>query len=202
MNKLHAFLIAAIGLAPLPGFAAGANITGTVGFRQLSNDWYPTDTHAMGGLLADFSLWEAPLHIELGLRDSGDSADRNGNHYKLNVGDFMAGVSVIPDYGYVRPYLSVGLAVVEAEATLNGDKQSDSSAGWYMGGGVLWRTAPNFTIGIDGRYIGGTSVFDNADVNNFTIAARIGYSWDMHMRRRQRDEDYPPPPPRRSPRRY
>ena len=198
MNKLRAVLIAVIGLAPLPVLAAGANITGTVGFRQLSNDWQPTDTHAMGGVLADFSMWDAPLHIELGARDSGDSSSRDGDRYKLNVADFMAGIAVIPDYGYVRPYLSFGMAAVQAEATLNGDRQTDSSVGWYIGGGALWRLSPNFDLGVDGRYIGGTSVFDNADVNNFTVALRIGYGWDLH--RRRYDDDYPPR--RRYPRGY
>lgn len=200
MNKLHAVLIAALAAAPLPSFAAGANITGTVGFRQLSNDWSPTDTHAIGGVLADFSFWEAPLHLELGLRDSSDSADSNGDRLKLNVADFMAGLSVIPDYGYVRPYFSFGLAVVQAEATLNGDRQTDSSPGYYIGGGVLWRLTPNFDLGIDARYIGGTSVFNNQDVDNYTVAMRIGYGWDLHRRRYDDDDRYPPP--RRSPRRY
>ncbi|HZP13294.1 MAG TPA: porin family protein [Nevskiaceae bacterium] len=190
MNKLRAVLIAVIGLAPASSFAAGANITGTVGFRQLSNDWEPTETHAMGGVLADFSMWDAPLHIELGVRDSGDSSTRDGDRYKLNVADFMAGVAVIPDYGYVRPYVSFGLAAVEAEATLNGDRESDNSVGWYIGGGALWRLTPNFDLGVDGRYIGGTDVFNEADVNNFTVALRVGYGWDLH-RRRYNDDDYP-----------
>jgi opacity protein-like surface antigen len=200
MNKLHAVLIAAVLAAPLPALAAGANITGTVGFRQLGSDWQPDDTQAMGGVLADFSFWEAPLHLELGLRESGGSGDDNGVRHKLNVGDFMAGLSVIPDYGYVRPYLSFGMAAVEAEATVNGDRQTDSSVGYYIGAGVLWRLTPNFDLGVDARYIGGTSVdlFGNTDVDNYTVAMRIGYGWDLHQRRYQ--EDYPPP--RRYPRRY
>jgi len=90
------------------------------------------------------------------------------------------------------------MAAVQAEATLNGDRQTDSSIGWYIGGGALWRLSPNFDLGVDGRYIGGTSVFDNADVNNFTVALRVGYGWDLH--RRRYDDDYPPR--RRNPRRY
>jgi opacity protein-like surface antigen len=172
-----------------------------VGFRQLSHNWDPTDTQAMLGVLADFSYWEAPVHIELGLRGSGDSADLNGDHYKLNVGDFMAGISVIPDYGYMRPYLSVGLAETEAQATLNGNRQDDNSFGYYIGGGVLWRIAPNFDLGVDARYIGGTSVYDNEDIDSWTLGLRIGYGWDLHQRR-YRQEPYPPPPPRPYPRRY
>jgi opacity protein-like surface antigen len=199
MNKLHAVVIAAMSLAPLPGFAAGANITGTVGFRQLDADqWSPTETEAMFGVLADFSFWEAPLHIELGLRGSGDSGNRNGDRLKQSVGDFSAGIAVIPDYGYMRPYVSFGLAAVEVENKLNGNSESDSSAGWYVGGGVLWRMAPNFDVGVDARYLGGTSVFNGFDVDSYTIAARVGWGWDLH-RRRYEDEA---PPPRRHPRRY
>jgi len=42
------------------------------------------------GVLADFSFWDAPLHIELGLRGSSDSGDFEGNRVKLNVNDFLA----------------------------------------------------------------------------------------------------------------
>jgi opacity protein-like surface antigen len=204
MNKLHAVLIAAMAAAPLPSLAAGANITGTVGFRQLSSDWDPTDTQAILGVLTDFSFWDAPLHIELGLRGSSDSGDVDGNRVKLGVGDFLAGVMFIPDRGYMRPYFSLGLASVYAETKFNGAKDDDTSEGYYVAGGLMWRPAPNFDIGVDARYIGGTDLELNGnavDVDNFSVALRVGYGFDLRRRRYQ--EDYPPPPPRRPyPRRY
>jgi len=41
MNRIVAVVLAVLTVAPLPALAAGANITGTVGLRQLSSDWIP-----------------------------------------------------------------------------------------------------------------------------------------------------------------
>jgi opacity protein-like surface antigen len=185
--------------------AAGGNITGVIGYRQLDQDqWSPTDTQGMLGVLADFSYWDFPLHIELGLRGSADKASGDFADLEQSVGEFSVGAVLIPDYGYMRPYFAFGLAAVTVQAQIDDnrgrDRDDDSSTGAYIGGGILWRLTPNFDLGFDARYLGGTDmrIFgNNVDVDSYTLGMRIGYGWDWH----RRDYDDRRAPSRR-PRRY
>jgi hypothetical protein len=180
--------------------AGGGNFTGVVGFRQFDADqWEPTDTHGMLGGLIDFSYWDFPLHVELGLLGSGDSGNIGfGGDFaevEQRVFNFSAGVLMIPDYGVVRPYFGGGLSTATLRAEIEDQdgrfRDDDSSAGVYIAGGVLWRLTPTFDLGIDGRYLGGTQmrIFgQDVDVDSYSLALRVGYGWDLYR---------PPPPPRR-----
>jgi len=194
MRKVHlAGLLLAIATCSTAAHAAGGNITGTLGFRQVDEDqWSPTDTQGLIGGIADFSYWDFPVHFEIGLRGSRDTGSFTDNagisrDARQTIGDFLLGVVLMPDYGPMRPYFGGGLAFTSVEAKVeraNGwDSDDDTSVGAYVGGGILWRLGPNFDIGIDGRYIGGTSmnVFGNeVDVDGYTVAMRVGYGWDWY----------------------
>ena len=210
MNRLAGFTASTLLFSSTLAAAAGGNITGVVGFRQVDRaQWAPTDTQGMLGVLADFSYWEAPLHLEVGLLGSGDSghvetAPGSGQFDKVrqSVGDLSFGVLFIPDYGYVRPYVGLGVASVSVNARIEDASgrhtDDDTSAGWYGAAGVMWRLTPNFDLGVDARYLGGTrmQIFgSDVDVNSYTVALRLGYGWDLHRR------DYDDRRPRR-PRRY
>jgi opacity protein-like surface antigen len=214
MGKGHlvALLVAA---AAFPSFAqaAGGNLNGIIGFRQFDEgDWSPTDTHGMLGAQVDFSYWDFPLHVELGLRGSRDDGDDDDDGFDFDedagfehtVSDFTAGIMIIPDYGPMRPYFDAGLAMVQVRAEVNEGnvrfEDDDSSPGVYIGGGILWRLTPTFNLGFDARYLGGTDVriFGNeVDVDSYSLAMKIGYGWDLQ--RRGYDDR---PPRRRGPRRY
>ncbi len=205
--KIHLAACLAALLCSTAASAAGGNITGVAGFRQLDEDqWAPTDTHGLLGVLADFSYWDFPLHIELGLNGSRDEASGRDEDLEQSVGQFSVGAVLIPDYGHMRPYFAFGVAAVTMEAEIEDagghDRDEDTSTGAYIGGGILWRLTPNFDLGFDARYLGGTDMrlFGNkVDADSYTVAMRIGYGWDWH--RRDYDDDRRGPPPRR-PRRY
>jgi opacity protein-like surface antigen len=211
MNKALAGLLFTLTLYGNAAEAAGGNITGMVGFRQVDQDqWEPTDTQGLIGILGDFSVWDFPLHIEFGLAGSSDEDDFfDGERVDVEqrIGQFTAGIVLIPDYGPMRPYFATGVAAVNLEAEVDDsqghDTDEDSSLGAYIGGGILWRTMPNLVLGFDGRYLGGTDmrVFGNkVDVDGFTVAFRIGYGWDWSHRDYEREPPRRPPP--RRPRRY
>jgi opacity protein-like surface antigen len=174
--------------------AASGNVTGNIGWRTLDEElWGPVEQQPMFGVLVDFALGASPVHLAAGLRVSAAEEDDGNFTFTGVVSDLSVGIKLMPQHGVFRPYVGAGLALVDAafEAETFGPDvdDDDQSAGFYAGGGAIFRVAPHVDVGFDFRWIGATDIelFDTeGDADNFSAGILIGYGWGDEPERRFR----------------
>lgn len=164
---------------------ADGNVLGTVGYRSLNDALWESaglDRQMALGVSADFGLRDLPLYLSTGLQLSGDEATSDsGGDVSGAVFDVSLGLKLMPNDGSIRPYLGAGFARVGAAIDFSlFQDDDDQSFGYYVNGGLHFRVAGHFTLGLDVRYVGGTGIEIRGvkgDADSLTTSVLIGYSW-------------------------
>ncbi len=179
---LGMFLIAACAAPPA---RAGGNANFLLGERWMtdSSKWDPWDSQDLFGVTVDFGAAKWPVHLETGFHGSSKTENVFGTDVTGSADEFFFGVNKTWDVGKgrkVHPFAGGGVSSVTAKLEASGASIDDTSAGYYVHGGVFWRLGHRFNLGFDFRALGGTSMnFQGLEFNsNYTQAALIlGWGW-------------------------
>lgn len=185
--------VAALLLAS-PALAAG-DVNFTYGWRSLGDDsWEPVEDQESLGLTVDFGGETWPINIAIGYFESSDKATRvtvpllGDVDQEGELSEWSVGIQKVWGLkGRVRPFLGGGLTQVDAKTTFDstlGDvDDSDSSTGFYLDGGLMFRVAGPLNLGLHGRLVEGTDVtlFEvDGDADYYEIGFLIGFGWPQH----------------------
>lgn len=188
------------------------SLAATVGARKMSNpSWQSLESQWLLGLAGYYGADGSPLTFTVGAMGSasGDPQD-DGSDRSVDVTDVNAGVRLMSRRGHVRPYVEAGISRLEAgyeesvhtcayvfactEHVISADE--DSSAGFWVGTGLAFRSARGLQLGIDVRWLGGThmTLLDHAtDVDGFTGQIVMGFTTGgIDQPRRSRAITVPP----------
>lgn len=162
-----------------------------IGQMYLTDFFAPVDEPASFGFEIDFAPKKSPVHVALGMNFAGQTERVAGTYFgetgKVGVGfmEFSAGFVWLPvKKAVVRPYLGAGVlrtfAFVGAGSDYWIDGDADQSFGFYGNAGVFFKVGDTFNIGIDGRFVRGTSItlagFEG-DVDYDQVSLLLGFSW-------------------------
>lgn len=173
-----------------PALADG-NVNFMVGLRSLEGDvWDTLDDQILFGAMVDLGDADWPVHIEIGAFYSDDKLTDTilgfgSLSFSASVADVGVGVQKGWDlrHGF-RPFVGGGLAVATAHVAISGAgvhlSDSDTSAGIYGHGGILWRIQPRLNVGLDLRALRGTDIElagmeDDADY--LQVSLLLGWGW-------------------------
>jgi len=139
--------------------ASAQSVTGNVnlfaGGKTLDDgDWAPTEKHSEVGVVADAGLDHWPVSLEVRFLSSESDTEFEptlGLSLKLETTELDLGVRKTWGVGTnTHPYLSGGVAFIEADATVvNVLTANDDATGLWLGGGVYWVLAEHFNLGVD-----------------------------------------------------
>jgi hypothetical protein len=156
------------------------------GGRALNkDDWDPLDEQGVLGVQLAIQSAGSLVGFEVGLQGSYDDDDVGGVHVEGSVSELYAGVhkSFGNSASTVRPYVGAGVSLVSAhlQGSLGSTKVSDddTSGGLYAHGGVAFQLSPNFRLGADLRFLGGTDINlfgANGDADYAQFALFLGFN--------------------------
>jgi opacity protein-like surface antigen len=159
--------------------------------------------------------WPVLIAVDILMGSDDDSLTRNyyGYDYKykaeLDTMEVHLGVRKFwANHEKFHPYIGGGLAYIDAEAklTLYGEEliplrqvnellfeecYDDSGTGFWLGGGVMWRITPMFSLGLDLRYSDASVDFEieedierqpamvseSFDVGGMHYGLQLGFRW-------------------------
>ena len=177
-----------------PSDMAG-NVQFIVGQRSMSDDlWRPLDRPIAFGVEVDFAPASSPVRVALGWQFASESGHATvTDPYFGQTGsvdsslfEFSAGFLWHPvKKAVVRPYLGAGAVMLFAANdtfwdTFDEDGDSDQSFGFYGNAGVFFKVGDSFNIGVDGRFVRGTSITlggRDLDADYEQVAMLFGFSW-------------------------
>jgi Outer membrane protein beta-barrel domain len=153
-------LAAGVAVAAPAGARAGetgvtGNISGFFGAKVLDNhDWAPAEDHEEVGLVADLRSTTFPVGAEIRvLRSRSDTVfePTTAEFIRLETSELDLGLRKTWDGGpNPRPYLSGGVAKIDADLTFVGTgTASDSATGIWVAGGVYWVLGGSLSLGAD-----------------------------------------------------
>lgn len=185
MHRHRALVLTALLIAAgtLPAIAGG-NANFLLGHRSVGDEdfWGEDQDQTVAGIMVDFGREGWPIHLCLATMDSSSS---DGSSVTRQVSEFALGViKVWEPQSAVRPYLGGGLAAVSASFVIdvaNGHLvQDDTTSGFYVDGGVFWRTGERFNIGLGARFMTQAKielegVRGEADYSQFHLM--LGWGW-------------------------
>jgi hypothetical protein len=162
-----------------------------IGQVYLGDYWTPVDEPASFGFEVDFAPKKSPVHVALGMNFASETERVAGPYFaqtgKVGVGflEFSAGFVWQPvRKAVVRPYLGAGVlrtfAFVGAGSDYWIDGETDQSFGFYGNAGIFFKVGDTFNIGIDGRFVRGTSITlagFQGDVDYDQVSLLLGFSW-------------------------
>jgi hypothetical protein len=130
------------------------------------DDAEPADEHVGWGLEFDSYDPRDAVGWEMGVTRSTDDASDAGANFETTLIEVYLGAR--KTWGAERrlhPFVSGGLAWVDAEAELSGSgSEDDSSFGLYGRGGAYWTIGEHFNVGADVKALVGTDIsFGDAD---------------------------------------
>jgi hypothetical protein len=168
MNAFKMILLGGLTLLFLVSpVAAETHLNFLLGGKTLdSDDWDPGSEQGEFALMTTFGSEKWPVQIALdalGTANSEDTfnlvtpgIDTRGRRLVHGTTEFDFGVRKIWEKGRMRPFVGGGFAVIGAtqerlgpEATVLSD--SDSGGGMWIDGGIFWRFAQYFNLGVEGR---------------------------------------------------
>jgi hypothetical protein len=175
MQGLRTVFFASLLVYGQASYGAG-NVNFTAGVRQLDkNQWAPVDKQPSLGVLTDFSLSDLPLYASIGLQASNKNS---GGFDSASIVDLSAGMKVMPLSGAFRPYFGAGVADVYSRW----GSIHNSSIGYYIGGGAIYRIGGHFNLGADLRMLRGTKASGAwgaiGDANSYVGSVLMGFGWD------------------------
>ena len=130
------------------------------------DDAEPADEHLGWGLEFDSYDPRDVVGWEMGVTRTSDDASDAGAKFETTLIEVYLGAR--KTWGAERrlhPFVSGGLAWVDAEAELSGSgSEDDSSFGLYGRGGAYWTFGEHFNVGADVKALIGTDIeFGDAD---------------------------------------
>jgi hypothetical protein len=179
---------------------AEGNANFILGLRLLDEEfWQPVDDQLSIGVNVDWGSVGDPIRLAAGLHYSEDKEIGPGpglfgflstvTEAKGSILEVSFGIEKIwiNRRSSVRPYIGGGLAWVNAdyEVVRTGIRASDSSAGYYVHGGIFWATRPHgpevsFNYGFELRMVGGTDIDLgglSADADYLQLGFLFGLGW-------------------------
>jgi len=158
--------------------------------RWLDKDlWDPVETQYAFGGTVDFGESGWPIHIALGLHGSASVEEYDSgllDEITAAVSELSFGVAKVWETkGSARPFLSGGMSFVTATYEIDSvfagaADDDDDSIGAWIEGGVYWRLAPHFNLGLYGRTMGGSEITlfgVEGDADYWQFGPMIGWSW-------------------------
>jgi len=176
-------------LAGLVAMCAGGNARAdkafgfTLSHRNLDEDlWRSLDDQFSIGFHFDFGKRRIHHVFSLLASDKGGCSsicfgrpDSEGSIAELSYGVIFSRFT-----GKFQPYIGGGISFVNAGVDWNevgrDFDDEDTSAGWYLAGGLAWRVASKLQLGVDVRQLGGTEIElgpDRGDADYLQIGALI-----------------------------
>jgi hypothetical protein len=167
------------------------NVQFFIGQAYLTDFFAPLDEPASFGFEVDFAPKKAPVHVALGMNFAGQTKRVSGTYFdqtgKVGAGflEFSVGFVWLPvKRSVVRPYLGAGVvrefAFVGSGSDYWVDGDADTSFGFYGNAGIYFKVGPAFNIGIDGRFVRGTTITlagIEGDVDYNQVSLLLGFSW-------------------------
>jgi len=149
-------LVAALGTPA----SAGGNANFILGGRSLSDgaNWGSFDSQSVFAADVDFSVGNWPVNLEAGVQASEKEESFFGTNVTGSVTELFVGVNRTWDHGKMHPFVGGGAASVTAGFDGGGVSEDDTSAGFYIHGGVFWRIGRRINLGLDVRAMTGTSL--------------------------------------------
>ena len=157
---------------PVPVYSISLLVIGRV-----VDDADPADEQVGWGIEYDGYSPADPIGWELGVSRTSDEASTASGEFEATVLEIYTGPRKTWDGpGELHPFVSGGLAFVEAEAELSGaGAEDDSSFGVYVRGGAYWTFGEHFNLGADARALLGTDI-DFGDADSFQVGFLLGFS--------------------------
>ena len=158
----------------------------------LYSDWTPVDQQPEVGLLLAFAQERSPVRFAIEVLASSDSAttaDPVFGEVKVTGSTIEYGVGIRKEWGrgLFRPRIASGGALVEARAEhqsrLGVVRRDRTGVGFWVAGGLAFRIARHFDLGLDLRYSKSTVDFGQGleDVQveggGFHAGLVLGYGW-------------------------
>ncbi|MGX9415982.1 outer membrane protein [Vibrio sp. WJH972] len=185
-NTFNTVAIASLLLLPF-GFAnatdGDASFKVLLGTKSLESDWGDDDVMDTIGFQFTYLPSSMPLGVALDFYGSGSENKTNGVKTETTVGEINLGLRwqapVLADS--FMPYLGGGVSFAAAELqTVNsGSKNTyeDESTGYWVGGGVDYIVADNWSVGINAHYssIDVKLNGNEQDAGGVTWGATVGY---------------------------
>ncbi len=184
LRVLSILVTAVVAVTFAPSARAEGNANFVLGERWMSNssDWEPFDDQTLAGVTVDFGVANWPIHLEAGVQGSTKTVSTEFGDVTGSVSELYFGVNKTWNLGGGQPHPFVGGGISSATAKLEfGDVSvDDTSAGFYVHGGVFWRLGPRFNIGLDLRVLSGTSMSIQGlefDSNSTQAGLVLGWGW-------------------------
>lgn len=161
------------------------NINFLVGRRQTdSNKWRPVDQTTVLGVEGSWGNADWPLHFATDIYYSGASDSHNGEKTETRRLEAAIGLRKIWKSRFLRPYMGVGVTVLEDRLTRSGASPHasarDKAAGAWLGGGLFFRIGPKFDVGVAVRYVAAKPVRllgHPINASAITGGVTIGWGW-------------------------
>ena len=178
-----------------PAVASDDGMAGNVQFllgqAYLGDFWKPFDRPSSFGVEVDFAPKKSPVRVALAINVFGDGERVTSPYFgetgSVGVGflEFSAGFLWHPvKHGVARPYLGAGVLRMFAGVGAGSDfwiaGDSDQSFGYYGNAGIFFKVGDSFNIGIDGRFVGGTSITLaglEGEADSSQVSLLLGFSW-------------------------
>ena len=191
---------AAVLLVVLAAGAPGAsafegNVNVFVGQKWLEKgDWEPIETQGELGVLLAFGETRSPIHFALDILHSEDDAmteveGLGAAEFQGKTTEYGVGIrKVFRRFAITHPHIGAGatFAVGEFDVVFPGLGRSqvdDTAFGWWVDGGITWRLASHFNLGVEVRYsryaleFGNIFLANRVEGGGFHAGALVGYGW-------------------------
>ncbi|MGX9416179.1 outer membrane beta-barrel protein [Vibrio sp. WJH972] len=178
---LASLLLLPVGLAN----AANGNSSFKVlfGAKSLDSDWGDDDSMDTIGFQFTYLPTSSPVGIALDFYGSGNENQTNGVTTETGVAEINFGLRwqapVLAD-SFI-PYLGGGVSILGAElqSEQSGSKKTyeDESTGYWIGGGVDYLIADQWSVGLDAHYSSSDMTLngEERDAGGFTWGLTAGY---------------------------
>ena len=145
---------------------------------RVVDDADPADEQFGWGVEFDGYSPDDPVGVEFGINRTSADESTGAGDVEATIKEIYAGPrKTWGEPGELHPFLSGGLAYVEAEADVSGvGSDSDSSFGIYVRGGAYWTFGQHFNLGADARALVGTDI-EFGDADYYQVGLVLGYSF-------------------------
>jgi len=173
----------------LTGPSSADNLNMIFGYRVLDDgDWPLSADHQLIAFEYDHGPKRWPVHLSIGFSvSSGSDMDANGFiRNDMSVAEITVGAKRFWKVGATsRPYVAGGVSWIwnahfEISPIRPEYQINDSSLGYYVAGGALWRVGKKINLGVDVRLLrGANATFTQGEgsLDSEQIGFVIGFNW-------------------------
>jgi len=158
------------------------NVNFTLGAKALDeDDWEPVDEHTEVGIHVDFRKQDWPVNIAISLLASVSEEEYvAGYKVESSTSELRFGIKKIWEpTPTMRPFLGIGLGLINAELDIEGYDIDDSTLGFWLTGGIYWTINNSFNLGFELGFSQGEVEAEGYDANagGGHAALLLGYHW-------------------------